>query len=124
PYTSASELIMVSIAALFLASVLPLLCAGAPSSDPFKPPPILHPQPLNITTLAGNLQNESVIECWSVANLVVSETEGIKGALIASLSEPTALNFFNIPARCDGGLHKRAGGTVRGLLARSFLLAI
>ena len=96
---------MVSTTLLSLASVQPLLRATAPTSHPFKPPPNLQPQPLNITTLAGNAQNESVIECWSVANLVVSETEGIKGALVTSLSKPTALNFFNIPARFDGGLH-------------------
>ncbi|KAL8678938.1 MAG: hypothetical protein Q9186_004754 [Xanthomendoza sp. 1 TL-2023] len=91
-----------------LASLPTYLCASItpPNTAPtFKPPPKLTPQPLNITTLTGNAKNESIIECWSVANLAVSTTPGIQGALVATLAKPNALNFFNIPAKFDGGLH-------------------
>ncbi|KAL8783537.1 MAG: hypothetical protein Q9195_009355 [Heterodermia aff. obscurata] len=60
---------------------------------------------LNITTLAGNRRNESVIECWTVATLSVSSTPGIQGALIGNPGNPSAINYFNIPAQFNGGLH-------------------
>ncbi|KAL8735403.1 MAG: hypothetical protein Q9166_000948 [cf. Caloplaca sp. 2 TL-2023] len=96
---------MISTGVFLLASILPFFCTAVPNSHPLQPPPKLQPQPLNITTLTGNAKNESVIECWSVANLAVSNTPGIQGALVGSLAKPNALNFFNIPARFDGGLH-------------------
>ncbi|KAL8800034.1 MAG: hypothetical protein Q9200_007371, partial [Gallowayella weberi] len=99
---------MISTVIFFLASLPIILCASLPdtaTTNTLKPPPKLTPQPLNITTLTGNAKNESVIECWSVANLAVSTTPGIQGALVASLAKPNALNFFNIPAKFDGGLH-------------------
>ncbi|CAL8580050.1 hypothetical protein XPA_005784 [Xanthoria parietina] len=89
-----------------LASIIPLLCAAAPTpNSSLKPSPKPQPQPLNITTITGNAHNESALECWSVADLVVSATPGTQGALVASLAEPKALSFINIPAKFDGGLH-------------------
>ncbi|KAL8990267.1 MAG: hypothetical protein Q9169_008164 [Polycauliona sp. 2 TL-2023] len=102
---------MIRPTAFLLALFLLLLCAATSASDTalnpdgLKPPPKLQPQPFNITTLAGNAKNESVIECWSVANLAVSSTPGINGALLASLAAPNALSFVNIPGKFDGGLH-------------------
>ncbi|KAL8992408.1 MAG: hypothetical protein Q9169_007124 [Polycauliona sp. 2 TL-2023] len=102
---------MIRPTAFLLAILLLLLCAATSASDTalnpdgLKPPPKLQPQPFNITTLAGNAKNESVIECWSVANLAVSSTPGINGALLASLAAPNALSFVNIPGKFDGGLH-------------------
>ena len=63
------------------------------------------PQPLNVTTLAANDLNQSTIECWSVADLQISNTPGIQGALLASLGTSNGVNYFNIPANFDGGLH-------------------
>ena len=60
---------------------------------------------LNITTLTGNRRNESVIECWTVATLSVSDTPGIQGALLGHLANPSTVNYFNIPAQLNGGLH-------------------
>ncbi|KAI4119295.1 MAG: hypothetical protein LQ345_000764 [Seirophora villosa] len=70
-----------------------------------QPPPVLTPQPLNITTLTGNAARESIFECWSVSDLRVSTVPGIQGALVGSLAPGSALNYFNIPAKFDGGLH-------------------
>ncbi|KAI4249799.1 MAG: hypothetical protein L6R40_000588 [Gallowayella cf. fulva] len=101
---------MLRTAVFLLISIPTVLCANIPitdaaTTDSLKPPPKLTPQPLNITTLTGNSKKESVIECWSVADLALSSTPGIQGALVASLAKPNALNFFNIPAKFDGGLH-------------------
>ncbi|KAI4176785.1 MAG: hypothetical protein LQ348_005939, partial [Seirophora lacunosa] len=70
-----------------------------------QPPPVLTPQPLNITTLTANAARESIFECWSVSDLRVSTVPGIQGALVGSLAPGSALNYFNIPAKFDGGLH-------------------
>ena len=105
---------MFSTAVCLLAAVYPFL-SKATSTGLEHPDHLVHrhavanntlgPQPLNITTLAGNDRNESVIECWQVADLTVSNTPGIQGALFARLGTPTALNYVNIPPRFDGGLH-------------------
>lgn len=100
---------MLSPLAIALATLLPHLVAALPQQHGKghpKGPAIAPENPrLNLTTLAGNDRNESVIECWSIANLSVSNTPGIQGALVASLGDPTAFNYFNIPGKFDGGLH-------------------
>ena len=73
--------------------------------NPHEPIRKFTPPHLNITTLAGNRRNESVIECWTVATLSVSNTPGIQGALLGQLGNPSAVNYFNIPAQFNGGLH-------------------
>lgn len=88
-----------------LLAALPFLSTATQHTPELEPPPVLTPQPLNITILTGNANKASIFECWSVADLKVSATPGIQGALIASLTPGTALNLFSIPARFDGGLH-------------------
>ena len=88
---------------------LPFLIHSA-FSIPYHPPleetaPALVPQALNITTLTADEKKESILECWSLAQLAVSNTPGIQGALVASLAAPNKLNFFDIPPKFDGGLH-------------------
>ncbi|KAL8804120.1 MAG: hypothetical protein Q9182_002753 [Xanthomendoza sp. 2 TL-2023] len=101
-----STTITTTTIALLLFTSLPLiLTASLPDTATFHPPPKLTPQPLNITTLTNTPTHESTIECWSIAPLTVSTTPGIQGALIAPLATPSALNFFTIPAKFDGGLH-------------------
>ena len=90
---------------LFTALAGILLSASArPHGGEDKPAP-LTPQGLNITTLAANAKRESTIECWTIADLAVSSTPGIQGALVAPLATPKALNYFTIPGKFDGGLH-------------------
>ena len=100
---------MFSNIAILATALLPCLSTTLPHgakqpnlSDPsykFVPPR------LNITTLAGNSRNQSVIECWSVATLEVSSTPGIQGALVTSLGKPSGATYFNIPGQFNGGLH-------------------
>ena len=92
---------------LFLA-VLNLAAAFSQLHSTHEPRETIHKfttPHLNITTLAGNSRNESVIECWTVATLSVSNTPGIQGALIGNPGNPSAINYFNIPAQLNGGLH-------------------
>ena len=111
---------MLSSALCLLATIHPLLGTAIPTKDhPVHPEhpqhpehphgapnaTILGPQPLNITTLTGNAQNESVFECWQVADLTVSDTPGIQGALFTNLGTPRTFNYVNIPPKFDGGLH-------------------
>ena len=96
-----------SLLASALLLALPLLGYALPTNDQpaeSRPAP-LQPQGLNITTLTANAKKESVIECWKVADLAVSDTPGIQGALVAPLAAPTKLNYFTIPPKFDGGLH-------------------
>ncbi|KAL6717347.1 hypothetical protein ACLMJK_005262 [Lecanora helva] len=81
------------------------LSSALPKKPDDTPKALLTPQPLNITTLSANSRRESTIECWSVAQLEVSTTSGIQGALVSSLGTPNKLNFFDIPPKFDGGLH-------------------
>ena len=97
---------------VFFLATLCSLCSLAIAHHPYHQKPhhanlntTIGPRPLNLTTLAGNGQNESVIECWQVANLQISDTPGIQGALFARLGSPSALAYVDIPARFDGGLH-------------------
>ncbi|KAL8995090.1 MAG: hypothetical protein Q9188_006892, partial [Gyalolechia gomerana] len=90
--------------------ILPLLstATASPHGGPpnLKSPPVLTPKPLNVTTITANAQRESVLQCWSVANLSVSSEPGVQGALVANLlPASSAVNLFDIPARFDGGLH-------------------
>lgn len=42
------------------------------------------PRLLNVTTIAGNVRNESVLECWQLtAPFVASLTAGVSGAAVA-----------------------------------------
>lgn len=96
-----------SLLASTLLLALPLLGFAAPTDNqhPESRPAPLKPQGLNITTLTANAKKESVIECWKVADLAVSDTPGIEGALVAPLAAPNKLNYFTIPPKFDGGLH-------------------
>lgn len=68
--------------------------------------PIPAPKLLNITTIAANVRNESVLECWQLtAPFVESMTAGVSGAAVAQLGETAATSYGVIPARFDGGLH-------------------
>ncbi|KAL8817619.1 MAG: hypothetical protein Q9191_008112 [Dirinaria sp. TL-2023a] len=93
---------MVAIIAFFLAALLPWSNLAAPHQPA---PQQSTSEPLNITTIAANDRNESTIECWSVAELQISNTPGIQGALLGSLGTSSGVNYFNIPAGLDGGLH-------------------
>lgn len=95
-------LIMLTIIAFLITAFLPWLTLAAPQQPA---PQQSTPAPLNITTLATNDLNETIIECWSVADLQISNTPGIQGALLGSLGTSSGVNYFNIPARFDGGLH-------------------
>lgn len=64
-----------------------------------------NPPRLNLTTIAGNGRHQSVIECWSVADLAVSSTPGTDGALFADIGKPSTASYLNIPAQFNGGLH-------------------
>ncbi|KAI4172655.1 MAG: hypothetical protein LQ343_003395 [Gyalolechia ehrenbergii] len=98
-------------ACLLTTLILPLLPAATASPNgggppKLKSPPVLTPRPLNVTTITANAQRESVLQCWSVANLSVSNEPGVQGALVANLlPAPSAVNLFDIPAKFDGGLH-------------------
>ena len=91
---------------LFLASTLSSFSSAIPNppDDKNHPAPLV-PQPLNLTTLTGNAKKESVIECWSITPLTVSDTPGIQGALVGNLGTPSKLTYFDIPPKFDGGLH-------------------
>ena len=94
--------IVLFLAALNLAAARPQHHATEYAQQPIHK---FIPPHLNITTLAGNGRNESVIECWTVANLSISSTPGIAGSLIGNPGNPSAINYFNIPAQLNGGLH-------------------
>lgn len=84
----------------FLTFLLPILATSNP-----KAPPVITPQSLNITVLTANANKESILECWTLADLQVSTAPGTQGALIGKLAPGSALNYFHFPPRFDGGLH-------------------
>lgn len=64
------------------------------------------PRTLNITTIAGNSQKESILECWRLtAPLLESSVPGTSGAAFAQLGQGNATSYGLIPPRFDGGLH-------------------
>lgn len=99
-----SLFILVSI----LTTLFPLLFTGPVSASPHAEVDTTKqtPRSLNVTTLTTNAQRESILECWSVANLSVADTPGIAGALLGNLvTAPSNVGYFDIPPRFDGGLH-------------------
>lgn len=92
------------LGSLFLLLNIRLLLHASPVCAVTTPTPA--PRLLNVTTIAANVRNESVLECWQLtAPFVVSTTAGVSGAAVAPLGETAATSFGVIPARLDGGLH-------------------
>ncbi|KAL9582109.1 MAG: hypothetical protein Q9212_003490 [Teloschistes hypoglaucus] len=64
------------------------------------------PTTLNLTTIAANARNESVLECWQlIAPFSVSNVPGTAGSATAQLGQAQSLSYTLIPPRFDGGLH-------------------
>lgn len=92
------------LCSLILLVNIHLLLHASPVYSVMTPAPA--PRLLNVTTIAANLRNESVLECWQLtAPFVASLTAGVSGAAVAPLGETAATSFGVIPGRFDGGLH-------------------
>lgn len=59
---------------------------------------------LNITALDG-INGSSVIQCWQLEPFQVSNTPGIKGALVSNIANTSSVAYTIIEGRTNAGLH-------------------